>query len=90
MRASRTAAMLAAAVITAAVLPSTAMSGEKIDMDYNGDGVVDAFDMVNARKTASAAELKRLSDYLLGVKGGSEYKLVWSDEFGGDTLDADK
>ena len=61
-----------------------------IPMDYNKDGAVDAFDLVEARKTASAGELEKLSDFLLGKPADNGYKLVWSDEFDGDALDDTK
>ena len=90
MKHFKAAAVIAAGAIAAAAFPFTVSSEELVEMDYNGDGAVDAFDMVNARKTASAKELKELSDFLLGVKSDSENELIWSDEFDGDTLDTDK
>ena len=42
---------------------------EKIPLDYSGDGIVDSFDLVSARKSgAESQELELLSDFLLGKK----------------------
>jgi len=42
---------------------------EKIPLDYSGDGKVDSFDLVSARKSgAESQELELLSDFLLGKK----------------------
>ncbi|WP_051411537.1 glycoside hydrolase family 16 protein [Ruminococcus flavefaciens] len=86
---------LAAAVIAAAAVPISVCADSSAVMDYNSDSVVDIFDMVSARKSGvSGAELKKLSGFLLG--NGAEaapeegYKLIWSDEFSGDSLDMDK
>ncbi len=87
-------AVVAALIFAAAVPISVCADGNAV-MDYNNDSVVDIFDMVSARKKgASESELKRLSGFLLG--NGAEivpedgYKLIWSDEFSGDSLDMDK
>ena len=87
-------AAAAAAVLLAAV-PAAVFADSAIDMDYNSDGAVDIFDMVSARKQgANADELHRLSGFLLGSGAESplseKYRLVWSDEFDGSSLDADK
>ena len=87
-------AAAAAAVLLAAV-PAAVFADSAIDMDYNSDGAVDIFDMVSARKQgANADELHRLSGFLLGSGAESplseKYRLVWSDEFDGNSLDADK
>ena len=86
---------LAAALIFAAAVPVSVCADGTAVMDYNNDGVVDIFDMVSARKGGtSESELKRLSGFLLG--NGAEaapedgYKLIWSDEFSGNSLDMDK
>ncbi len=87
-------AFAAAAVLLLAV-PASVYADGSIPMDYNSDGAVNIFDMVEARqKGASGAELKRLSSFILG-KGDiqpdeSGYTLLWSDEFDGSDLDMDK
>ena len=60
---------LAIAVLTATPLYSGA--ADRIDMDYNSDGVVDCFDLISARKNEeiSRAELNALQKFLLGVNG---------------------
>ncbi|MBO4877734.1 MAG: glycoside hydrolase family 16 protein [Ruminococcus sp.] len=66
-----------------------------IDMDYNGDSIVDTFDLVKARSTANQADLERLSDFLLGKPVSAPetpkegYTLIWSDEFDGTALNMD-
>ena len=85
----------AAAAVLLWALPVAAYADTAIDMDYNGDGAVDIFDMVSARKQgANAEELHRLSGFLLGNGAGTPaqegYRLVWSDEFDGSSLDMDK
>ncbi len=92
MRCFRAAA--AAAVLLAAV-PAAVFADSAIDMDYNSDGAVDIFDMVSARKQgANGDELHRLSGFLLGngaeAPQSGKYRLVWSDEFDGSSLDTDK
>ncbi|MCR4640190.1 glycoside hydrolase family 16 protein [Ruminococcus sp.] len=87
-------AFAAAAVLLTAV-PASVCADSNIPMDYNSDGAVNIFDMVEARKTVtSAAELKRLSSFILG-KGDIQpddegYTLLWSDEFDGSDLDMNK
>ena len=86
---------IAAAAVIAAAVPASVCADGAVRMDYNSDGAVDIFDMVSARKNgASAAELEKLSNFLLGMDIGEAdtdgYKLVWSDEFDGNTLDMDK
>ena len=87
-------AFAAAAMLLLAV-PASVYADGSIPMDYNSDGAVNIFDMVEARqKSASAAELKRLSSFILG-KGDIQpdeegYTLLWSDEFDGSDLDMDK
>ena len=87
--------LIAAAAVLLAAVPTVTYADARIDMDYNQDMTVDIFDMVSARRSgASEKELKRLSGFLLG--NGAEqapaegYTLVWSDEFGGSSLDTDK
>ena len=60
------ASMAAAAVLFSAAAVS-ASSADKIPMDYNSDGRVDAFDVVSARQAkASKAELEELAGFVLG------------------------
>ena len=85
----------AAAAVLLWALPVAAYADTAIDMDYNGDGAVDIFDMVSARRSgADGEELHRLSGFLLGNGAGTpaqeDYRLVWSDEFDGSSLDMDK
>ena len=85
----------AAAAVLLLSVPASVYADSSIAMDYNSDGAVNIFDMVEARKSgASAPELKRLSDFILG-KGDTQpaedgYTLLWSDEFDGTDLDMDK
>lgn len=83
--------VLAAAIIIAAAVPTVVCADSVIPMDYNKDSTVDIFDMVAARRLgASGAELKALSSFLLGKGTENGYKLVWSDEFDGASLDMEK
>lgn len=59
----------AALTVLAAFSASTAFSAEKHPFDYDGDGVVDTFDLVLARKSADQKTLTDLSNYLLGCGG---------------------
>ena len=85
----------AAAAMLLLTVPASVYADSSIPMDYNNDGAVNIFDMVEARKSgASASELKRLSSFILG-KGDIQpdddgYTLLWSDEFDGSALDMDK
>ena len=85
----------AAAAVILFSIPLSVRADSGIDMDYNSDGAVDIFDMVEARRSnASAAELKRLSSFILGKDyeqpSADGYTLLWSDEFEGSQLDMDK
>ena len=85
----------AAAAVLLWTLPGAVYADTAIDMDYNSDGAVDIFDMVSARRSgANGEELHRLSGFLLGNGAGTPaqegYRLVWSDEFDGSSLDMDK
>ena len=85
----------AAAAVLLWTLPGAVYADTAIDMDYNSDGAVDIFDMVSARRSgANGEELHRLSGFLLGNGAGTpaqeSYRLVWSDEFDGSSLDMDK
>ena len=84
-------ALLSGAVLLTAV-PFVSSAENKIDMDYNGDECVDVFDLITARKkSASKDELSRLGSFLLGENvSSSEYALIWSDEFDGDSLNMEK
>ncbi len=91
MNIKRMAASIVSSVLVMAAVSS--MNGlTAIDMDYNSDGIVDSFDLVKARSSASQNELERLSGFLLGKpvipeSGTAEgYSLVWSDEFDGNSL----
>lgn len=86
---------MAAALMLMATVPAAVYADSRAAMDCNRDGVVDIFDMVSARRNgSSAAELKALSSFLLGNGSQTQtedgYKLVWSDEFDGDSLDESK
>lgn len=86
---------LSAAIIVAAIVPTIVSTDSPIPLDYNNDNTVNVFDMVTARQSnASAAELETLCDFLLGKSNGdvteNGYRLIWSDEFDGDSLDMDK
>jgi expansin (peptidoglycan-binding protein) len=62
----------AAAAVMLTATASPAFSAGNIPMDYNSDGRVDAFDVVAARQSdASGAELKAVSDFVLGKKVSS-------------------
>ena len=62
----------AAAAVMLTATASPAFSAGNIPMDYNSDGRVDAFDVVAARQSdASEAELKAVSDFVLGKKVSS-------------------
>ena len=62
----------AAASVMLTATASPAFSAGNIPMDYNSDGRVDAFDVVAARQSdASGAELKAVSDFVLGKKVSS-------------------
>ncbi|MCR5599953.1 MAG: glycoside hydrolase family 16 protein [Ruminococcus sp.] len=85
----------AAALMLLASVPAAVYADGSIPMDYNSNGAVDIFDMVSARKSGkTASELKALSSFLLGSEAGETandgYELVWSDEFGGSSLDETK
>ncbi|HRR77395.1 MAG TPA: glycoside hydrolase family 16 protein [Ruminococcus sp.] len=84
--------MAAAAIVSLlAAMPLSYSSAEKkADMDYDGNGIVDGFDLVLARQTASDSDIKRLSDFLLQRQPEDEYTLIWSDEFDGNAVDTDK
>lgn len=90
MKKKEFAAAAVSAVLTAAM--ALCMPGLcAVDMDYNGDGAVNTFDLVRARSTgASQDELIRLSDFLLGKPASGDYTLIWSDEFDGTELDMEK
>ena len=62
----------AAAAVMLTATASPAFSAGNIPMDYNSDGRVDAFDVVAARQSdASGAELRAVSDFVLGKKVSS-------------------
>lgn len=87
--------ILAAAALILAFVPFSAYAGSSLRSDFNGDGTVDIFDMISARKNgASAEELRTLADFLLGneteAPAENGYELLWSDEFDGDSLDESK
>lgn len=100
MKSKKFLSLLLAGSLAAAAVPVYVYSLSGIDMDYNGDEVVDVFDMISARKkSASKAELERLSSFLHGKKvepiaaqpsGNEGYTLIWSDEFNGSGIDSDK
>ena len=85
------------ALLAGSIVLSSVPALAAIDMDYNNDEVVDVFDMISARKkSASKAELERLSSFLHGEKveplqeQENGYTLVWSDEFDGNEVDSSK
>ena len=88
--------ILGASAVMLASVPALTNAVSSIPMDCNGDGTVDVFDMIAARKKpASKEELELLSSFLHGKKielpqENEKYRLVWSDEFDGSEVDAGK
>lgn len=84
----------AACITTAAVTLLCSMSFTAlcaVDLDYNGDGKVNTFDMISARSTADKGSMKKLEDFLFcRPVENNGYTLEWSDEFDGDSLDMSK
>ena len=84
---------LISAIVTGSLLMTSYCSvsaAPERNMDYDGDGIVDGFDMILARKSGSVENVRELSDYLLLRNSADEYTLKWSDEFDGDSLDMTK
>lgn len=90
MKLIRSASSLLICAVLAAVPFNFTSAEKKINMDYDGNGIIDGFDLVLARQTASDKEIKRLSNFLLQRQPEDEYSLVWSDEFDGDSVDSSK
>ncbi len=87
--------IITSAALLLAAMPVSVFADSRVAMDFNSDGIVDIYDMIRARKSgASAEELHALGGFLLG--NGAEaapengYRLIWSDEFDGDSLDESK
>ena len=86
---------LAAVAVIVTAVPTMVSADSHVSMDYFHDDRIDVFDMVAARQDGvSETELEALCDFLLGKSDGNitenGYKLIWSDEFAGDSLDMDK
>ena len=84
---------LISAIVTGSLLMTSYCSvsaAPERNMDYDGDGIVDGFDMILARKSGSVENVRELSDYLLLRNSADEYTLKWSDEFDDDSLDMTK
>ena len=83
--------VIVSGALSAVLLPSYANALSTADMDYTGDNIVNAFDLVAAGQSgASVTELQRLQDFLLcrpSQQSADGYTLKWSDEFSGDSLD---
>ena len=96
MKSKKIISTILAGSMAAVLLPVGAFAEKSIDMDYNSDEIVDVFDMISARKkSASKAELERLSSFLHGKNveqniSSDGYTLVWSDEFDGNEVDMTK
>ena len=88
MRVSRIIAALLPAALIAAV-PCAYAAEDSDKMDYTKDGVVDVFDLITAKQTASPADVIKVRDFIM-TGNSREYELVWSDEFDGTSLDMDK
>lgn len=88
-------ALLLSGAVYAAVIPSPAAAADSsVPMDFTGDGIVNAFDLVCAAQSgADTAQLQQIQDFLLCrpcSQPDNGYTLKWSDEFDGDQLDMDK